>query len=83
LDEQNVKMKNDNHKSEIRNVLGTVFYLAAAYVQCMFFASAAVFVMFQLIRGFFIDPGCVILHLALLAAQINVGVFSSWHLGNS
>ena len=35
--------------------------------------------MFQLRSGLLVDAGCVVLHLAFLANQIDIRVFSAWH----
>ena len=44
-----------------------------------FVATTAILLVFQFGRGLFIDPSLVVLHLAVLTSQINIGVFSSRH----
>ena len=53
----------------------------AAGVQRGFIASGAKFVVFQFSGNrLFVDAGFVVLHLAFLTGEVNVGILSAWHM---
>ena len=56
-----------------------MFDLASAGMTSHLFARGAEFLMLQLGGGLFVDPSRVVLHFAILADQINIGAFSTWH----
>ena len=53
--------------------------LASAGVRGHLLAGGAEFLVLQLGGGLLVDPSRVVLHFAVLADQINIGAFSSWH----
>jgi len=72
-----------------------VLDFTAAHMRSFGVACAAEFFNLQLVAGFFVDTDFVILHVAdlvvlgcfarrtsallVLTAQVNIGVFTSWH----
>jgi hypothetical protein len=58
-----------------------MFDFTAAGMHGGLVASAAVFFVLQLARDrFFVDASLVVLHLALLAREVDVGILSAWHV---
>ena len=56
-----------------------MFDLAATRMRSHLLARGAEFLVLQLGGGLLVDAGGVVLHLALLAGEIDIGSFSSWH----
>ena len=54
--------------------------LTAAGMHSALIASNTIFLVFQFSGDLLVDSGFVVLHLAVLANQINVGIFSSRHI---
>ena len=61
------------------NILAAVLDLASARMGSHLLALGAEFVVLELGGLLLVDAGGVVLHFALLAAEVNVGALSSWH----
>ena len=58
-----------------------MFDFTSADVQSGFVALTTIFFVLHLTRNrLFVDASFIVLHLAFLAREVNVGVFSAWHV---